>query len=503
MSDALGGLGSSAASAFGGRYGLPPSLTGAAGDYIGRGIGNAVERAGSWFSKLLGFGSYRVRRNSLMPDPAGRPRAHAPDAAGGSGLPTNSPPLFTSTGVGSDVTIAHREFVGNIYSSVGFNARTFHVNPGNPLLHPWLSNLSQLFEEYDLMGMVFEYKSTSAAAVGTLSSGMGVVVMASDYDCYDNNFTSKRSMEAAEFSTSGVPYADQMHPIECDPKRNIVANKYVVPGLVDLASTRGDARLSIHCTTTVATEGQQQDGNAIGELWVTSHYRFSRPILEADTVPQGARLKYHTTTGTGPLLISQAYAGMRPFTLDASGADDNARLHITFPQECMGSTFIISTRSKGPTQYFNPLVKGSLLSGCTFPLLDVTHAGLDSKLDSINVGTLLNTDGTMHGYTHQVAVVAGSGLASVNIPMPYNSATDLNGVVILVCKVTPTTLVAESLEARLDRLQSQLSMLSSQKEEDVGDDSGCPLQIVESQTSTGPTTCIPPVVAQQLLRRKL
>jgi hypothetical protein len=260
---------------------------------VGKGVSNVAEglasafgipgakhlgSAAGWFTKLLGFGDYEIENNSLMGMQNGVQRT----PFGRSGMRTNPVPYFQSSEIGSDITFAHREFCFDVMSSINFANTELPINPGNPILFPWLSKLALLYEEFQFLGLVFEYKTTSATAVGTVSSAMGAVVMATDYDCYDANYHTKRAIEAAEFSVSGAPYETFMHPVECDPKRNNSRNFFIVNGITNASSAPGDQRNSVLGNFSIARVGQQADNTAIGELWVTYHVKLSRPILESD-----------------------------------------------------------------------------------------------------------------------------------------------------------------------------------------------------------------------------
>lgn len=260
---------------------------------------SALGDAGSWLARAFGFGRYSVRKNSLLTGSSNVERQ--PYVA--------SPPSFGSDKKGSDVMFSHREYIGDVKSSVGFNATTYPINPGNPVMFPWMSRIAELYEEYEMLGLIFEYRSTSATAVGTTSSGMGVVIMATDYDCYDSNFNSKRQMEAAEFSSAAVPYETFLHPVECDKSRNVMSREYVVPGITSFTQASGDARMSVLGNFTIATEGQQVDGTTIGELWCTYHLRLSRPVLELTRSP---------TTGYTFIARSPLSANLTPVPVTTS-----------------------------------------------------------------------------------------------------------------------------------------------------------------------------------------
>lgn len=137
---------------------------------IGKNIGTGV---GGFFSKIFGGGAYTVKNNSIMTD------------AG--------PPVWSDDG---SVTVKHREFLQDVSGSVAFTLQAFAINPGLFGTFPWLSALGANFEQYDLRGLVLEFKSTSASALNSTNTALGVVIMSTNYDTLDSNFTSKQQMEA-------------------------------------------------------------------------------------------------------------------------------------------------------------------------------------------------------------------------------------------------------------------------------------------------------------------
>jgi hypothetical protein len=236
------------------------------------GLGKQVGNAASWLSRVFGMGTYHVKNNSLM-------------SSWGQGVVERgntiaSPPTFSTTGKGSDIIFSHSEFVSDVKSSVNFRSTQYALNPGNPALFPWMSQIASLYEEYEILGLLFQYKSTSGTSNTAAVPGMGQVIMATDYDTYDFNYTSKRQMEASEFASTAVPYETFLHPVECDSKRNVLKQLYIQPGVTNVADVQGDRRFSFLGQTTVATVGQQENDVTMGELWVTYHIKLSRPILE-------------------------------------------------------------------------------------------------------------------------------------------------------------------------------------------------------------------------------
>jgi len=371
---------------------------------------------------LAGFGKYHVKKNSLMAAArvgTKRKRGDA-DTYTDSGFVTNSPPMFASSGVGSDVVFTHAEYVADVQSATNFTRTDYLLNAGNPVLFPWLSQIAALYEEYEFLGLVFEYRTTSAMAVGTTSSAMGTVIIATDYDVYDNAFVTKRNMEAAEYATPGAPYQTFCHPVECDRKRNVLGKEYVVPGATSIAQLPGDARMSAYGMTSVACVGQQTAGTAQGELWVTYHVRLSRPVLENSAVVANfsQHIQTSATTGGVTTLVSNTSTGS-PFTLTQLSAGSN-QFQVLAPaaSPLVGGQFMLV------------MVPTCTASGAWSGTANVAAGGttvfpnrLRAATAPCNIGSGKDVViGTYSSYPYVAIfnIVAGGDFVSVTIP--YNAA---------------------------------------------------------------------------------
>jgi hypothetical protein len=237
--------------------GLLSALGSAAGGYLGGPVGAILGKgAGDLISKITGFGAYKVNRNTL--------------------LTGNTVPSFRGSGDG--VEICHREFVANVKSVTGFAVGDFHINPGLAQTFPFLSQIAAYFEEYDMMGLVFEYRPSSGSAVSGTNPAMGVVVYATDYNALAPNFISKQQMESYEYSCSCVPFESMLHPVECAPRNNALDTLYIRTS--NTGTSTADLRLYDMGKFQVAATGQQASGNDIGELWVTYHVKLKKPRID-------------------------------------------------------------------------------------------------------------------------------------------------------------------------------------------------------------------------------
>lgn len=235
-----------------------PLLGSLAGNYLGGPAGGAVGlAAGKLISSITGFGDYKVNKNSV--------------------IQSNSVPTFRSGGDG--MKIAHREFITDILGGPDFLLHSYSLNPGLANTFPWLSSIAQNFEEYEMNGLVFEYRPSSGSAVSSTSSALGIVIMATDYDSANPSFPDKQTMESYEFSSSTVPFTGCMHPVECARGRNVLNNLYTRTGLIP---PNTDIRMYDVGNFQIASEGMQS-AYTLGELWVTYDVTFRKPRLPFST----------------------------------------------------------------------------------------------------------------------------------------------------------------------------------------------------------------------------
>lgn len=230
------------------------------GSKLGGAIGNL---AGGALSRLFGKGDYgiEIERNSIM-----SPR-HA-DAV----------PLFgTEDGA---IRVRHREFISDLQGSTAFRNLPIVISPSNGLLMPWLSSFAQSFEQYRLMGMVIEFKSTSGA-FGITSPALGSVMIATQYNTRVHPFGDKVSMLNHFFGTSCKAAENLLHPIECKDAYDPLKVYYVRNGQED-DTLSFDPRMEDYAVVNVATQGQP-GAYTVGELWCTYDVMLYKPRIRSGT----------------------------------------------------------------------------------------------------------------------------------------------------------------------------------------------------------------------------
>lgn len=239
-------------------------LAGTAGGFLGGPLGATVGSGlGNLASTILGFGDYSVRKNSILSASAtGVPFMHSSD---------------------NSIRIKHKEFITDITATTAFSNQQFDVNPGLSGTFPFLSSIARSFTTYSIEGMVFYYKSTSADALNSTNTALGTVILASQYDVNEAQYTTKQEMEGSSFGNSAPPSKDQIHPIECDTSQNRASIFYVRSGDVPASGVKSNFDL---CNFQIASSGVQAT-SVVAELWVSYDVCLYKPQI---TVPKGLNI---------------------------------------------------------------------------------------------------------------------------------------------------------------------------------------------------------------------
>jgi hypothetical protein len=285
-------------------------------------------RLGSLFGKgiasIAGFGDYTVCENSLM-------------ARVDEGVQI---PEFTNS---SHATLVrHREYIGDISAtgSAFFN-QSFPINPGLSTTFPWLASVASSFDAYQVLGMVFEFKTLSSDI--TAGGALGSVILATDYDVVDPAYNSKLYMENSEYCVSVKPSISCIHAIECDPKVTFSPIKYIRSGGVP---TGKDPRLYDMGNFQVATQGLPTSSGVIGELWVSYEIALYKPNLEATITGGVDHFQLSTSVSTSHYLTATTTTVAVPTgTSTIGGTITNST--YSFPPLLSSGTFSLSYYVQG------------------------------------------------------------------------------------------------------------------------------------------------------------
>lgn len=226
-------------------------------------LGSIIKWGAANIPKIFGQGDYAISSNSII----------------SGDFKSGQVPEFSQMG-GSmrSVRISHREFIQDVQSSTAFVNASYAINPANSGLFPWLSGMTQNFQEYRFHGLVVYFKSTSSDALNSTNTALGTVIMSTDYNAAAKPFASKQAAENAEFTISGRPSCDLAHGIECDPSQLVQqGHLYISPLGNGLVPTGEDIKTYNMGNFQFMTQGSQATAT-IGELWVSYDVELIKPI---------------------------------------------------------------------------------------------------------------------------------------------------------------------------------------------------------------------------------
>lgn len=220
--------------------------------------GDALGMVGKAISTITGMGAYHIKKNSLA----------------------SGPPTFPRDG---STIISHREFLTDVKSGAStsgglttFDIFSYSLNPGSQVTFPWLADIASNFEQYEFLGLAFEFKSTSSTALNSTNTALGTVILATDYNAAAVSFGNKQQMEVYQGAVSGNPSQSLLHLVECAPNSKVLHDQYVRTATLPAGQ---DLQFYDLGNFQIATVGMQATSVTIGELWVTYHVRLTKPRL--------------------------------------------------------------------------------------------------------------------------------------------------------------------------------------------------------------------------------
>ncbi len=308
-----------------------------AGETLGGafGFGSAGRRLGGAVSSLLGHGDYAIKVNSLM--------GKYPAESGPAG-PT--PAFFAKRGKWG-TRVVEREYIGDIVTSAttgAFSIGNYSINPGQFKTFPWLSTVAQQFEEYEFLGLVFEFVSTSASYGGGSSQALGAVAMVTDYDALDPTFTSMIQLQNEEGACSTRASENLVHGVECDTSMDSRILRYVRGGAVPAGGTILDFDVG---NFQLATQGSPNASANLGQLWVSYDVVLYKKNLIAGPIGYNIlsgvmRAKTASTASGTNLLGTAGYALNGNLYMDMGVATSGASGNIFyFYPPGGGGTFLV------------------------------------------------------------------------------------------------------------------------------------------------------------------
>lgn len=431
-----------------------------AGAYLGAGgVGRAI---GAGVSRIFGQGDYRVpARNSFY---------------------TNGVPSFSP--LTSGFRLQHREYIRDISSSLGFASTTFQLNPGQSTLFPWLSAIAQNFEEYKVHGMVVYLNTTSATAVSSTNTALGIWGIVTQYDPSETDFTTKQQCENYVGCQTAVPSCSLIHGVECKPSVNVLDKFFVRAGFTPAVE---DLKFYDLGKIQVFTQGSQAV-STIGEMWVSYDIEFMKPrlptfgdnIVFSDRWSNSTGIDGSNMFGTGagltPVTGSNLLSSVSGNTLSLSATAPNTIYLLSIQYNSGSHTTGTITATPGGSissnllwfqggvsSFYHVPTPGTLLAGRES--FTIVFRKTDDTIGTLNLsGFVFGTSPVMAAVLTQVSTGLGVSLAKRNGRLDLSEIAQLRALLSKqVNKTQSETLQLPDIEE--EKFQYQPMLTTTPKEE--------------------------------------
>lgn len=197
------------------------------------------------------------------------------------------PKMFSGLCNGEANCVRFQEYLFDLLPAAGtgeggsgsspLDIQTFNIQPGNTTLFPWLSQMSNLYQEYRITALILEFRTMSTDY--STNTTLGSVFMGVNYNSNSIPPTTKQQVEMLEGGVSAKPSQTFLFPIECEKSVNGNVHKYVV---YDGAypSNSFDINLYDWGKLYIGSSGIPNPATGpapLGEVWISYEVMFFKP----------------------------------------------------------------------------------------------------------------------------------------------------------------------------------------------------------------------------------
>jgi hypothetical protein len=204
--------------------------------------------------------------------------------------------------------ISHREFIADVQGHSGFTATKFAINPGNPDMFQWLSDVANQYETYHFTKLDFCFETAKSCDTD------GSVMMAVDFDAKDPPPIDKQDLMSYAGAIRGAPWSEFSYRCSASDLQKFVKERYVresTTGVNDDIKTYDVGNLFF------ATSGFEET-TPIGELYADYTVVFRTPQGSRPNVPQS--LFWYDIFNATDVESASFWAGSAPATAGQMGA---------------------------------------------------------------------------------------------------------------------------------------------------------------------------------------
>jgi len=319
------------------------------------------------------------------------------------------------------------ELIGTVTSSVDGAISYFNINPGLPASFPWLSNIARNYELYCFKSLSYEYRTTSGEVISGNNPALGKAVIVTNYDVDDSPITDVIDLQNYEGSVSFPPYQQRaIHVVDVAGRKNgqvlpytrrYVRTTQLSADVLTVSGGSPDPHAYDLGVLYIATAGNPDDGNVVGEIWVNYSVDLIKPKANrSEFVSQAGSWigssSSATTSGTDlPITLTNTLPGSNVI------ASSNNTQTLTF-STAIGRKYVLRVRVDRIGSSTNVNAAGSLVA--TF-----TGATVVTQYLTYGFGNLLNPGSTTTRMCNDWWLTADSGTWQATFTTPGTVGSSL------------------------------------------------------------------------------
>nr|WAE43124.1 MAG: capsid protein [Cressdnaviricota sp.] len=340
----------------------------------------------------------------------------------------------------SSTTIRMREYLGDILTSASAGAfliQSFSINPGQAGTFPWLCSIAGNYLLYDINRIQVEFLSTSATALSSTNTALGIVALRIQYD------------PTVSADTSLIQMNNSFECIQANPSKSIaldydMKNKLRRDYSVRTGSQPANTDLRNYDMGyfEIATQGTQAANVNIGQLWINYEVTLAKPLYIQGELGYTIRSANYSGTGTvsaaAPLGSTAMLAGPNNYlalTSTTAGASLGVASSnkIYFPVNITQGTYLVCL------MYY-----GAAANSIVLPIPTYTNCSAISEMLPASGGV-----GTAPNSANVSAPVGGTDNSAQAILMMLVSINAPGSTQALITLGTAGTLPAPTVQCQL------------------------------------------------------
>nr|UOF78957.1 capsid protein [Cressdnaviricota sp.]UOF81294.1 capsid protein [Cressdnaviricota sp.] len=260
------------------------------------------------------------------------------------------------------VILSHSEYIGDVVSSssastfanavIGTSNSTYpqlQINAGNSITFPWLANIANHFIHYEFDELIFEFQSTSATALNSTNTQLGIILCRTEVDPalpIDGNMSQL-------LNTNGhrkrMPYESFAVTFPKFGRKLIRTTTGTTSNNWGLATNR-DIRNYDGGWFNIATSGMQATSVNLGQCHVHYKVRLYRPYLNLIAIPSSiASFGRIYSSGSAPTIsfpFNGTWTNYQSTSTNTPGFSHTTTT-ITFPTTSVGAYWRVSYLIEG------------------------------------------------------------------------------------------------------------------------------------------------------------